>query len=840
MYIKNCIETNRISEAFEAKNNLKLLVTSNDKRFNYYIIQIFLEIANEQYDDAEKTVSLARQSLRDGDIQRKDTLDLLQYIAHSHYWNKDWQLADLKDEELFVIDICKRLNFKNLLARIYISGFENDKSLYETVEGLEERLENHNKGLKIAKEMGNDSLQLGAYYRSLRIASTFGYTDVVNYFYKEKCIPLTRANHNLREEATAYNGLGYNCCACEDFDNANAYFNKGLIIYYQFKDINFIMETLYNMTINAIMVEDYRSANSYVTTCLYAVENIRKDGRLGIFHITKLYGFKALCCYYLGNQYMTNTYLTYMKRMLDYILDSGEDVENYNFWYDELFMYFYVQGLTLKNGELYERAEESLQKALFYCEKAQANKFFTYARCQIELARIFMILGKKKKAVDSLKSAIEYATNQGLKKQRLKLLLSLREITGEDWITEADEEEFETTKLVWEKGSLETNLSGITIADIKERIKNIGIINRSKEEKERMEFLARWSKIMNKTVFSIDDMVDNALRTFCNNFQVDNALFIKINETKPSIMYKNMKTEVNAEQLKTIYEYVKKNPTEIAVSRMDKFFYDYDEIMSVFDITRISSFMMIPIIEKEEIMYIMIMYMEMRNTWGSNLNAFILNNDLLSLFTSSIRQLTDAIERERIHAELRSMNNKLRYVALIDNLTGLFNRQGLQYNLERKLHEKGAVTAILYVDLDNFKYYNDHFGHDVGDLILVSFANIIKNICEGDGFAVRYGGDEFLMILNLERKEEALEAASSIYDVLEKENSFQALVERSIGKKIEISNERKVSCSVGISFLDKYELRAFDIALKQADEALFYIKRTGKRRYDMWKPEMGM
>jgi hypothetical protein len=84
-----------------------------------------------------------------------------------------------------------------------------------------------------------------------------------------------------------------------------------------------------------------------------------------------------------------------------------------------------------------------------------------------------MRIKKKNKAVQCISDAIKFAKEEKLHKQRLKLLLFLRKITGEDWITEKDEDEFAETRLIWEKGSLEQGLSGISIADVKERIRNI-------------------------------------------------------------------------------------------------------------------------------------------------------------------------------------------------------------------------------------------------------------------------------------------------------------------------------------------------------------------------------
>lgn len=838
MYIKTCAETNRVGKGFEAKDSLKKLVDDDEKQFDYYVLQAFLESVNGQYAEARETVRTARKMVGD-EQKKKDTLDIIDYIAGVEYWNKDWKESNLKEDELYIIDICNRLNYKSLLARVYITGFENNSELYDRVEGLEERLVYYNKGIEIAGEMGDYWLQLLGSYIPLMIASNFGYVDVVNYFYKEKCIPLTKKCGCLKEEAFAYTGLGYNYMIREEFDVANAYFNKALLIHYKFEDIGAIMEVLYNMTMNAIMLEDYQSADSYVSACIYAIENVRKDGKINVVHISKLYGYKALCCCYFDDLYTSKIYLSYEKRLLDYVLESDEESDDFGLWYDELFVYHYVKGLICIKDDLYEMAKVYLEKALFYSEKAEALKFFSYTRCQIELARIYSILKKKKEAVDALEKAIAFANESDLKKQKLKAQRILEEMIAKDNVTEEEEIVFAEPKFIDKMGALEQSLFGITMEEVQGRIKNIGILNRSKEEKERIEFLSGWSKIINKTASSLEDRVSVVLNTFCNNFQIENLLFVDINNESSSVMYGKSDVEIDDDKLKFIYDYAKRNPNEFAASRMDEFFYDYTEIMSVFELSKISSFMYIPILEKEKVKYIVIMYMRTQNIWGTNLGMFMLNNDLLFLFSSSIHQLADEIERERIHQELRSMNDKLRRVALMDNLTGLYNRQGLQNSLDKKFEEPDMITAVLYIDLDNFKYYNDNFGHEIGDLVLVSFANIIKNICKEKGVAVRYGGDEFLMIMNFAQQDEVIKVANSIYETLHNDKSFIPLIEKTLGRTIEISEDKMVSCSVGISFLDKqYGDNAFEIALKKADDALYFIKRSGKCRYEIWRPEM--
>lgn len=836
LYTKNCIELKKISDAYEIINNLKLLVTNKDKKFDYYIMKTFLELINENYEEAKNILKEVKKLVGKQDERKNVFLQIMMHIADYSNWKGAWFYKDISEDQMSIIENCEKYKYKNVLAHIYIYAFDNNSSLYYKVDGLEDRLKYFNKGIEIAKEIGNESLLLDAYHKALLIASSNGYIEVSDYFYLEKCIPICKKNNNLNEEAMTYIGLGYNRSTCEEFDKANEYFNKALIIYYRFEDISYMGETLYNMAINAILGEDYKSADSYITSCLAAMENLRKDSKIRVCHVAKLNGLKALCCYRLGNIYKCKIYLNSTKRMIDYVLSYREEEETFYYWSDDLFLYYFIKGMLLRDGGKYDAAEEHLDKAHYYAIKSDGSIFFTYTQCMIERAKLYILTNRKESAIYTLEQAIDYCVNSRLKKQKLKVLLAMRDIVGEDRITDTDNSILEHEKITWENGAFEMALRGITLNNIMQVIKNIGIYNRSIEEKERVQFLSKWTKILNGSVYSIDDMIEDSIKTFKNNFGIENCLFIKLEAGIPKVKFSDVDIELTQDKIDVIYRYALNNTWEFAVSKLDENFYDYEEIMSVFGSARISSFMFIPIVVNEGIDCIVVMYMLMNNTWYSNLSKYILNKDSLSLFVSSFRQLVDAIEREKIHAELRKMNSRLQTIALKDNLTGLYNRQGLQYNIDRNvLQVDRNVCSILYMDLDNFKYYNDHFGHEVGDLILVAFANVIKNICGEDGFAVRYGGDEFLIILYLDESREAEEAAKSIYQTIENEDSFRGLVEKTVGHKVEISDSNRVSCSIGICCLDKNDgENAFETALKRADDTLYYIKRTNKGRYEVW------
>ena len=95
------------------------------------------------------------------------------------------------------------------------------------------------------------------------------------------------------------------------------------------------------------------------------------------------------------------------------------------------------------------------------------------------------------------------------------------------------------------------------------------------------------------------------------------------------------------------------------------------------------------------------------------------------------------------------MNRKLQEAAVTDMLTGIYNRAGMYEEIRQmiecyRVSEKTHHVGLMFIDLDNFKHYNDTFGHDVGDLILKEMAKIFRKAVKGRGFVARYGGMNLL------------------------------------------------------------------------------------------------
>lgn len=161
--------------------------------------------------------------------------------------------------------------------------------------------------------------------------------------------------------------------------------------------------------------------------------------------------------------------------------------------------------------------------------------------------------------------------------------------------------------------------------------------------------------------------------------------------------------------------------------------------------------------------------------------------------------------------------------ASYDNLTQLYNRETFLKSLTNELEismVKKSLDAVMFIDLDDFKYFNDQFGHACGDEVLKFVADTIKEISFERGFAGRFGGDEFVVCFTgITLYGDSGKIAQEIIDVLGK-----GFVSESTGEKLSIK------CSIGIAFLRESGKTTEEI-IAAADEAMYNIKKHGKSAY---------
>jgi diguanylate cyclase (GGDEF)-like protein len=176
------------------------------------------------------------------------------------------------------------------------------------------------------------------------------------------------------------------------------------------------------------------------------------------------------------------------------------------------------------------------------------------------------------------------------------------------------------------------------------------------------------------------------------------------------------------------------------------------------------------------------------------------------------------IERER---ELVATNERLTVIASIDMLSGLANRRGFQSRLDfewMKAQQYGSELALLMIDVDHFKLFNDSYGHPEGDVCLARLGETLAGIAAGTmGFAGRYGGEEFCLLLPTVDSQRALEIGEIV----------RAAVQN-LAMPHCTSHYQTVTVSVGVACTKPNEKQQPGDLIEAADAALYAAKHRGR------------
>ncbi len=175
---------------------------------------------------------------------------------------------------------------------------------------------------------------------------------------------------------------------------------------------------------------------------------------------------------------------------------------------------------------------------------------------------------------------------------------------------------------------------------------------------------------------------------------------------------------------------------------------------------------------------------------------------------------------------LHDRDKRLRRLADYDPLTGLLNRRSFTHKLEAEIKRVGGrrqtSSALLFVDLDQFKYVNDTLGHAAGDRVLIQAASYLKNCLRDQDLVARFGGDEFAILLRTVTFDEARRIAAQLVQVMR-----DALF-------VEDGQALNVLCSIGMTMIG-VDLFSADELLSQADMACHESKSRGRNRYHCYE-----
>jgi diguanylate cyclase (GGDEF)-like protein len=192
-------------------------------------------------------------------------------------------------------------------------------------------------------------------------------------------------------------------------------------------------------------------------------------------------------------------------------------------------------------------------------------------------------------------------------------------------------------------------------------------------------------------------------------------------------------------------------------------------------------------------------------------------NDLLKYFHEGSN--TTAVQRRIL--DLMIYGEEFGVETRHDHLTGLLDRtsflEKLKFTLSKTLQED-HLTAIIFLDLDDFKAINDQYGHSTGDEVISIIGRRISASIRAQDLACRWGGDEFVLVL---------QAITSKDLVSQLANRLLVAISKALQLESHESLQLTLSASAGITILDGMNLNSIDL-IERADKAMYLAKKAGK------------
>jgi two-component system cell cycle response regulator len=179
----------------------------------------------------------------------------------------------------------------------------------------------------------------------------------------------------------------------------------------------------------------------------------------------------------------------------------------------------------------------------------------------------------------------------------------------------------------------------------------------------------------------------------------------------------------------------------------------------------------------------------------------------------------------RARATLVKTRARLETMAVMDEMTGVYNRRHLFKRFEEEFQEhrrQGTEMGCILVDLDRLRSINETYGHRTGDAVLKEFARVIRACTRVYDILGRYGGEEFMILLPLTGLLHAMAFAERVRKTIERDFAVTGPSGESV----------KLTISLGVSNLRVGD-SSIDVVAKRADEALLKAKKSGRNRAEL-------
>lgn len=663
--------------------------------------------------------------------------------------------------------------------------------LYDTVK--EEADDIWDKGIKTAQRNGN-RYRLAAAYQEMGCAMAHikgDYKAVLSCY--QKSLRLTLQLGNQQEITYAHNAMGYYYFLTGEYERAHSYYTKALQCLKFVRDYPELGMTLYNMTLNCFFGLNYTLAANLLEKILQ-IMSVLKISSLRYQSLFGIYALLVSCYCKAGNLPKAYEALASI-RMKGLMADADSEQD---------FLYTIACALLATAEGNYPEAERYFREALVDIER-QGNALKHYLPCFYHEYASMKAESDGTRAEQRRKQGL--AISQELGNHFYEKLFK-NALAG--WAYYPAKLELEPNDLLW---AIESVKQWVNFGRLRKKVNEINFLN-------VIQNLLTTGTERPLIICSVMELVH---RTFLLDMGV---AFLKDKEWSCVYGY-----GVSAVFEQTVFcmlpELLQKESGKVTAA-LDN---------PIFQSAGMKKYYNFRLANKKG--------QDMADLFfgATNETADLTYEELkvLNIAFSQLAEALDRIEQEKElvekNKELSIANQQLATIAVTDALTGLANRYAMmKWFTEGKWRfKRNPSLSLLFLDLDHFKYYNDTFGHQVGDMILCRFTDILRSVVRGEDFVARYGGDEFIILLPGMGNDGAVKVARRINQELEHRRQLKDDIETMIGQKVTVPRKYLLTCSVGISDMtgiwEKADLETF---LQQADKALYLAKRSGKKRYKTW------
>lgn len=636
--------------------------------------------------------------------------------------------------------------------------------------------------MDIAKKTGNMHLYSTACHWKGIIHSHYGERDDAMYWYNE-CNRIRTDINELGPLMNIRNGLSYESMCRALYKDAYNLVNDIVKNLYNLNDYSRIIDCLKNISYALFYSHHYEEAERILDLLLSILHmfNMEEQTNNSFLPTTNdILIFKTIIN--LDKNDKIRSKINYYKIAQTPETITSEDKPLLNF----------IKALLYAEDRLFEQAEDCFEKSIQEFRQitnSQAHKIvfinYEFAKCmqklkRPDLAEKYMSQGHKIAA----ENKFEYYTK------------NKESLTVEEYLDGI--EKYDDLK--------------IDIAFLEEKAEKESLLTQLHKRIHDYQFLSKIRSSDTKTK-NIKKYIENSMMAVFEYTLADGVFLCEISDSKFSTVFKSCRQKnikVSAATWKTLFE--ESNSRDNA-----QLIYKQEHELFFANISQFDFKFAVAIIPSKQ-------------------------NPLTSDYINTLNIALSTIQSQ---LTIFKQDENLLFLSTTDQLSLLHNRHALQQYISmesdkiRRYEQRKSTriqTAVAFLDLDNFKFYNDTFGHTAGDLLISSFAKLLTDTCRQIDFISRFGGDEFVIVMADTNVEESKRVYQRLEEALIKKQHFIPDLEKLLGTtELNIPKNRYLGFSMGVSTnYDVNDCQNLEEVMRNADKALYYSKEHGKGSLTIW------